>query len=159
MQIITIHTFWMIHCNLERWKTEKQLQSFSMHLCIRSMMTTNQDTFWFHRWHNIFRNTSFSKLDLILSYDKHWRWYWNSTIDHHEKVVGCIMRSFKPPNMSLPIWTLSPLEDHNNELYQKTVVGITYNTIKGLKMKQDMRHMGYYETESKYCTIQERVQW
>ena len=25
-------------------------------------------------------------------------------------------------------------------------------------MKQDMRHAGYSETESKYCTIQKRVQ-
>ena len=60
--------------------------------------------------------------------------------------------------MPLPPWTLLPLEDHNDELCQKTVVGITYNTIKGLKMNQDMRHMGYSETESKYCTIQKRVQ-
>ena len=60
--------------------------------------------------------------------------------------------------MPLPLWKLSPLEDHNDKLCQKIVVGITYNTIKRLKMNQDMRHMGYSKTESKYCTIKKYVQ-
>ena len=35
---------------------------------------------------------------------------------------------------------------------------LTYNTIKGFKMKQDMRYEGYSEIESKDCTLQKRVQ-
>ena len=58
------------------------------------------------------------------------------------------MRSLKPPNMPLPLWILSPLEDHNDEICPKTLVSITYNTIKGLKMNQDRSHKGYSETES-----------
>ena len=41
---------------------------------------------------------------------------------------------------------------------QKPVVMLTYNTIKGFKMKQDMRYTGYSETDSKDCTLQKRVQ-
>ena len=35
---------------------------------------------------------------------------------------------------------------------------LTCNTIKGFKIKQDMRYAGYSETESKDCTLQKRVQ-
>ena len=60
--------------------------------------------------------------------------------------------------MPLPFWTPSSTEASNYELYQKSVVVLTYNTIKGSKMKQDMRYVGYYEAESKDCTLQKRVQ-
>ena len=38
------------------------------------------------------------------------------------------------------------------------MVVLTYDTIKGLKINQDMRYTGYSETESKDCTLQKRVQ-
>ena len=72
--------------------------------------------------------------------------------------IGRIMRALKPPSMPFPFWEPSPSEASNYEICQKLVVVLTYNTIKGFKMKQDMRHAGYSETESKYCTIQKRVQ-
>ena len=72
--------------------------------------------------------------------------------------IGRITRALKPPSMPLPFWTPSPPEAYNYELCQKPVVVLTYNTIKGFKMKQDMRYAGYSETESKYCTLQKRVQ-
>ena len=60
--------------------------------------------------------------------------------------------------MSLPFWTPLPPEASNDELCQKAVVMLTYNTTKGFKMKQGMRYAGYSEAESKYCTLQKRVQ-
>ena len=60
--------------------------------------------------------------------------------------------------MPFQLWTPSSIEASNNELCQKPVVVLTYNTIKGFKMKQDTRYAGYSETESKYCTLQKRVQ-
>ena len=72
--------------------------------------------------------------------------------------IGRIMRALKPPNVLFSLWTPSPPEASNYELCQKPVVVLTYNTIKGFKMKQDMRYAGYSETESKYCTLQKRVQ-
>ena len=96
---------------------------------------------------------------LILSYDKNWSRYWNSTIDHHEKEniakIGCITRALKPPSMPFSFWTPSSTEASNDEICQKPVVVLTYNTIKGFKTKQDMRYAGYSETEFRYCTLQE----
>ena len=69
--------------------------------------------------------------------------------------IGRIMRALKPPSMPLPFWTPSSTEASHYELCQKPVVVLTYNTIKGFKMKQDMRYGGYSETESKDCTLQE----
>ena len=37
------------------------------------------------------------------------------------------------PNMPLPLWTPSPTEASNDELCQKSLVVLTYNTIKGFK--------------------------
>ena len=72
--------------------------------------------------------------------------------------IGRITRALKPPNMPFPLWKTSSTEASNDELCQKPVVVITYKTPKGFKMKQDMRYAGYSETESKYCTLQKRVQ-
>ena len=68
------------------------------------------------------------------------------------------MRVLKPPNMPLTLWTPSSTEAYNDKLCQKPVVVLTYNTIKGFKMKQDMRYAGYSVTESKYCTLHNRFQ-
>ena len=72
--------------------------------------------------------------------------------------TGPITRALKPPNMTLPLWKPSPTEAFNDELYKKPVVMLPYNTIKGFKMKQGRRYEGYSEIESKYCTLQKRVQ-
>ena len=69
--------------------------------------------------------------------------------------IGRIKRALKPPNIPLPLWTPSSTDAYNDELCQKPVVVLTYNTTKGFKMKQDMRYAGYSETESKDCTLQE----
>ena len=60
--------------------------------------------------------------------------------------------------MPLPFWAPYQAEASNDELCQKPVVVLTYNITKGFKMKQDMRYVGFSETESKYCTLQKRVQ-
>ena len=54
--------------------------------------------------------------------------------------IGHITRVLKPPNIPLPLWKPSPPEASSDELCQKPVFVLTYNTIKGFKIKQDMRH-------------------
>ena len=97
---------------LVRWKIQKLLQYFLIYLCIRSMKVTNHDTFLFHKWDYIFRIAIFSNMFLILSYNKKWSRYWNSTIDHHEKEniakIGHITRALKPPNLPLTFYIISP---------------------------------------------------
>ena len=68
------------------------------------------------------------------------------------------MRALNTPNLILTIWIPLPSEHSNDELYRKLVVVITWTTIKGFKVKQDMMHVGYSETESKYCSLQKHVQ-
>ena len=58
---------------------------------------------------------------------------------------GRITRALKPPNLPFPLWKSSPPEAYNDYLCRKTLVGITYNTNRGFKMKQGMRHVGYSE--------------
>ena len=60
--------------------------------------------------------------------------------------------------MTLPLCTLSPPEASNCEICQNPVFVLTYNTVKGFKMKQDIRCAGYSESESNDCTLQKRVQ-
>ena len=111
------------------------------------MMATNHDTFLFHQWYYIFGLRYFQICFQLF----HWTkiefgieiLQLTITRNKHVAIIGRITRELKLPNIPLSFWTPSSAEASNDELGQKPVVVLTYNTIKGFKMKQDMRYKGY----------------
>ena len=72
--------------------------------------------------------------------------------------IGRITRALKPPNIPLPLWTPSSTEAYNYELCQKTSGRAHLQHYQRVQNEAGYEVCWLLETESKDCTLQNRVQ-